>query len=150
MELKPQFSNNNSWSSIGSGSVSAVKLSTPVDAYNPIPPITISTLVDVPTIACFTSSSEAPSTWMCGGWLSANIVSGLTVGGNSDAEIGRETLRLNRINIIRFPQLSSTYSLKLYVPKWFRQITYNVWCYTGSGVPDIEGKLDQIALTINP
>ncbi len=148
MELKPQFSNSNNWDLLDSGTVNAVILNTPIDTYNPIPPINIGTQITTPTIACYTNTENPLTTWRCGGWLSANIVSGITVGGNSDSQIGRETLRLGKINIIRFPHLSSSYSLTLDVPKWFRSIEYVIWSYIGSGVPDIEGKLDQIASTI--
>lgn len=150
MELKPQFSNTNNWVNIGNGTVTAVKLATPIEAYNPIPPIVISTLVDVPTVACYTETEDAPASWISGGWLGANIVSGLTLGGNSDIEIGRYSLKRSKINLLRFPQLSSAYALTLYPPKWFKSITYTVWAYIGPGTADIEGKLDQIASTITP
>lgn len=149
MGLKPQFSNSNNWNLIANGSEVAVILSTPTEAYNPIPPIDLATLIDLPTIAVYTYTSNAPSSWRCGGWVSGNIITGLTVGGNSDAEIGRFTLQLNRINIIRFPQVSTTYSIRIYVPKWFRDISYTVWEYTGGGIPDLEGKIDYLETLIN-
>lgn len=144
MSIKPQFANSTNWDLIDSGTVLATKVNPAKDYYNPINPINISVQISSPTVAIFTETNNPKSTWSCGGWLSANIVSGLIVGGNSDAEIAKKWLRLEKINIIRFPSLSNSYSLILFAPSWFESISWVIWEYIGSGHADLEGKLDLI------
>ena len=145
----PQFANSNNWDLISNGNITA-SLVNPNEPYHiPINPISISTLIETPTIAIFTETTNPKSTWKCGGWVAANIVSGLIVGGNADTEIARRYLQLEKINIVRFPRLSNNFALKLFVPSWFKYFSWTIWEYIGEGFADLEGKLDNLESVIN-
>lgn len=142
--LQPNFSNSSKWQLVFSSSVNAVIINQKEQIHAPIPTIKIPIQIGNTAVAILTDTKEGKSTWKCGGWLSINVNTGLTVGGDPDAEIARFFLRLGKINITRIPTLSYSYSLFLEVPYWFKFIEYYLWEYTGDGIADIEGKLDQI------
>lgn len=144
--MKPSFSNNNNWDLLYTGQESSYLLD---GKPMPIMPFSCPVAVSIPTIAIFIETIDESPFWKFGGHVSARINSGLQVGGQVDATIGRRWLRLNQINIIRFPSLSDNYVLEFEPPKWFKLFKYTLWEYIGTGYADLEGKIDNLETLIN-
>ncbi len=118
------------WQQLVNYSAAAVIMSENV--YVPLNPYESSTFLESDIIAVYiTTTVPNGSIWNFGGTVEQRFISGLTVGGNTDAAGKVEKIWLNKITTILFPKLSATYSLKFYFPKWFKDVQLQCWQYTG-------------------
>lgn len=155
-----QLGNSANWDLFYSTTVVAVTSSNG-ESYTPIPTITIPTLLESHIIATSVSCSNSKPTWFFGGFLNQRINLGLTVGGLPDSDaVQKRRLYLNRLTLIIFPKLVATYAVSLDVPKWFQDVTFSLFEYTGTesdstedlinqiknvDLPRIEGKIDALS-----
>ncbi|MBH8578349.1 hypothetical protein I8752_36510 [Nostocaceae cyanobacterium CENA369] len=139
-----QLENSQNWESVYTTTVEAV-VSANGESYTPIPTITIPVLLDKHIIAVSVTCSTAKPTWYFGGFLNQRINLGLLVGGLPDSDaVQKRKIWLNRITLIIFPELTSTYSLSLDVPKWFQYVSFTVFKYVGIESDTTENLINQI------
>ncbi len=118
------------WQQLINYSAAAVIMSENV--YIPLIPLESATFLENHIIAVYvTTTVPAGRIWNFGGTVEQRFVSGLTVGGNADAAGIIRKIWLNKITTILFPKISATYSLKFYFPKWFKDVQFQCWEYTG-------------------
>lgn len=122
--------NSSNWEQLINYSATAVILSENV--YVPLNPYESSIFLESDIIAVHISTTVPNgSIWNFGGTVEQRFVSGLTVGGNTDAAGDSQKMWLDKITTILFPKISATYSLKFYFPKWFKDVNLKCWQYTG-------------------
>ncbi|MBD2167125.1 hypothetical protein H6G04_22300 [Calothrix membranacea FACHB-236] len=139
-----QLGNSANWQQLYSTSVNAVQLGGGL-AFAPILPITVPVLVESHIIALYVQSANSRETWAFGGFLTQKINLGLTVGGLPETDgVQKYKLYLDRITLLIFPKLTSTYSVEIEVPKWFRQISVILWQYTGPESDTTEDLINEI------
>jgi hypothetical protein len=147
MTLQPNFANANNWELLGTltGNAQLIQVNGENKILSAIGTLTFSITPDKHTLAisCETNSPKDDN-WNFGGRALMLVATGITVGGVADSVVNSRSLFLNRINLIRFPAIAPTYTLKFSVPYWFHNVTYHVYQYIGAGIADLEGKLDQI------
>lgn len=144
MGLKPALSNSDNWSKLYETTKIANIINSDPPSYDPIPPFFVPLQFESPTLAIYCNTQFPKMTWKSGGYASANVVTGIMRGGDATSEIGRRFLALNDVTICRFPNLASTYSLRLFPPYWFKTYFIEVFEYIGPGLPDLEAKADAI------
>lgn len=123
-----EFNNSQNWDFVYQTSQQAVSIN---NQSQPIPEITIPFLLDRRIVAVHASSLTAKSTWRFAGFLNQKVQIGLLIGGQPDARMPRNKIWLNNINLIVYPQYSSTYSLSVEPPFWLRDISLSVYKYVG-------------------
>jgi len=136
--------NQNNWQSFYTSTTQAVFTST--TSYTPIPTVTIPVLLESHIIAVTVSCSNAKPTWNFGGYLNQRVNLGLIVGGLPDSDaVQKRKLWLNRLTLLIFPELTSTYAISFDVPKWFQDFTVTVFEYIGpsSTTDDLINSLQQ-------
>lgn len=150
--MQYQFTNSNNWSLFWSESFQAVDIPHPVlNKFYPIPKITVGVTLESPIIAVYAHSNSANLNWRYAGRLLAKIGTGITVSaGTPDTVIKVSKFYLNQIEIIQFPDYSSSYSLEIEIPYWIRDESIMIWEYTGSDVGTIHNKLDQLLVNTTP
>lgn len=122
--------NASNWEQLINYSATAVILSENV--YVPLNPYESSIFLESDIIAVHISTTiPEGSIWNFGGTVEQRFISGLTVGGNTDAAGDSQKMWLDKITTILFPKISATYSLKFYFPKWFKDVNLKCWQYTG-------------------
>ena len=149
MGLKPLFSNANNWEPLYEVSKVANIVNSDPPSYDPIPPFFCPLQFDTPTLAIYVNTSNPKMTWKSGGLVSGNVVTGIMTGGDATSEIHKEWLSLGKVNIIRFPSLAESYSVKFYPPYWFKTYLIEIFQYIGPGLADMEAKLDAVYNTVN-
>ncbi|YAF95175.1 MAG: hypothetical protein AB3A66_21765 [Nodularia sp. CChRGM 3473] len=118
------------WQQLINYSATAVIMSENV--YVPIPPIESPTFLENNIIAVYVTTTIPPGRfWNFGGNVEQRFISGLTVGGNTDAAGTIEKMWLNKITTILFSKISASYSLRFYFPRWFKDVHLQCWEYTG-------------------
>lgn len=142
--LRPSLSTSTNWTYLIDGQQIATVVNSDPPSHDPILPVTVSLLCESTTLAIYCTTVDPKPRWKWGGNVSALIPTGIMVGGLSNSVIGFRSLRLGELTIVRFPSLSSFYSLKFDVPYWFKSFYYSIWEYSGSGIGDNEGKIDQV------
>lgn len=155
-----QLGNSANWEQLYSTSVNAVSLGAG-SAFAPIPKITVPVLISSHIIVVSVTSSAAKDSWYFGGLISQKINLGLTVGGLPDSDgVQKSKLYLNRLTLLIFPRLTSSYSVEFEIPKWFRQVSIILWQYIGqvedstelmllslqNDLSRIESKIDSISI----
>ena len=125
-----QLSNRANWEDVYSETKSAQVITSTRNA--PIPEITIPYLFERHIIAVYATSSTAKPTWHFAGFLNQKIQLGLVPGGSPDADaVQRRKIWLNRITLLFFPKITSTYAISFNVPEWFTNVNLNVFEYRG-------------------
>lgn len=139
-----QLGNSANWQQLYSISNNAVTLGAG-SAFAPIPPITVPVLIESHIITVLVTCDSAKDTWNFGGLLSQKINLGLTVGGlpNSDG-VQKHKLYLNRLTLLTFPRFTSSYTVELEVPKWFRQVSLILWQYIGPVADTTENLIQSV------
>ncbi|WP_414545800.1 hypothetical protein [Nostoc sp. CCY0012] len=100
--------------------------------YVPLQPIESPTFLENNIIAVYISTTIPNGRrWNFGGTVEQRFISGLTVGGSTDAAGITRRMSLNKITTILFPKISASYSLKFYFPSWFKDVQLQCWEYTG-------------------
>jgi hypothetical protein len=118
------------WEQIISYSAAAVIMSENV--YVPLLPYESPTFLENNIIAVYiTTTIPNGRRWNFGGRVERRFISGLTVGGNTDAAGDIQPIFLNKITTILFSQITASYSLKFYFPDWFKDVQLQCWEYTG-------------------
>lgn len=117
---------------------------------DPIPEFTIPLKFNKHIIAVSIISQTAKSNWYFGGFLNQRITTGLISGNLPDSDVlQRRKLYLNRISILIFPTIATTFTLSLEFPKWFTQASFNFWQYTGPESDTTETQIAVLQNTVN-
>ena len=139
-----QLGNSANWDLFYSTSVEAVT-SNNGESYTPIPTITVPTLLESHIVASFVHCSNSKPTWYFGGFLNQRINLGLTVGGLPDSDaVQKRRLYLNRLTLIIFPKLVDSYAVTFDVPRWFQDVTFTLFEYTGVESNSTDDLINQI------
>ncbi|MDJ0553517.1 MAG: hypothetical protein QNJ68_03575 [Microcoleaceae cyanobacterium MO_207.B10] len=126
------FSNSSNWENVYTTSVAADPSPHPANSHYAIPRIEVPVIFDKHILAVLPSSSTAKDWWISGGWIEQVIFTGIVVGGNPDVSTGdSKRLFLNKINLIVFPQYTTTYQLNIDIPYWFKDYQVTIWEYIG-------------------
>lgn len=113
------FGNESNWQIVYNGSHSATD-------EEPIGSILIPETFTQHNIRVYAASSAAKSHWWFAGTLFHLLSS------NEPGFVGSwHTVRLKKITLIQLPKLTTSYRLKLEVPKWLKQIALVVESYIG-------------------
>jgi len=144
--LVVQLDNSSNWNTFYSTTVTATPDANG-SSFAAIPEYTVPILADKHIIAVSISASNAKPTWHFGGFLNQKIPTGLTVGGlpSTDA-VQKRRLYLDRLTLLIFRQLTSTYSISVEVPKWFSDFTLVIFEYTGPQSDSTENLINQLNL----
>jgi hypothetical protein len=130
-----ELNNSNNWESIYSTNVNAVSvvMQNGKRLINPIPEIVVPVVLDKFILAVsVVTDVPAESEWRFAGYINQKINTGLVIGGGQDAtSINGRSLFLDRINLIFFQKISTSYAVSVRVPKWFPSAGVNIWQYTG-------------------
>lgn len=132
------LSNSNNWVSVYQANFAAVPIQGVRNQFTPIPVIVIPNSFDSHTLAVGASSFQTKPTWHLGFWLSMNV----QLPGIGKAEAYNKSIPLG-LNIVRFPHISSTYTLRASIPRWHKEMSIEIWKYVGSEV-DIRDELIEI------
>jgi hypothetical protein len=118
------------WESIYNFSATAGILSE--NTYIPIPPTQAPIFLESDIIAVYADTTVPNGRkWRYAGYVEQRFQSGLTVGGNTDAAGEPKNMWVGKITTIFFPVITAQYSLKFYFPNWFKDVSLQVWQYTG-------------------
>jgi len=94
-------------------------------------------------LAVYVDNSEAKDTWNFAGWLSQKIQLG--VGPSSKAEsISNKKLWLRRTQLLIFPKLTTTYTLSIHFPQWFKSASCTIWEYWGPEANSTENQIFEV------
>jgi hypothetical protein len=86
-----------------------------------------------------------PSGYYLGGYISFWAEIQLGSPSAQRAKIGASLeIQFGVITLVRCPKLSEDYEIRIAVPPYFQDVTYEIHEYTGLGEPTIEGKLDSV------
>ncbi len=127
-----EFGNSSNWNLIYSASKVAEDTSTTIQQrFRAIDPFSVPFLLDTPIVAVFASSETNPGYWRFAGNIFQKVQTGITVGGTPDSYLKQERIWLDEITIRSFATQPQTYELEFRVPYWLREITVQVFAYTG-------------------
>lgn len=136
------LNNRDSWSKVYSKSFTASAIPG-TNKFTPISPLRLTHTFDKHILAIGASSFQTRPTWRTGFWLSMYV----DVPSIGKAEGYNKSIPLG-LSIVIFPVLSPTYNLIITIPKWHKEMTVEIWQYTGS-VEDIKSDLDRIEQKID-
>jgi hypothetical protein len=147
-----QLGNSSNWETVHNQSLDAVQIAKEGGGYKsvPIPEISIALLLDVFVLAILVSTNVPEGrTWKFAGNVRQKVSTGIVFGGSQDASFNRRyALFLDKINLVVFPAISTSYSISIQVPDWFENVSLTVWRYTGpdydSDLARIESKIDAL------
>jgi hypothetical protein len=141
-----QLSNTANWQLLETKTVETAKAQLQDGTYihTPFSDIDIPFLLDNFIIAIKVYTSIPPkSSWKFAGYAKQKISTGLAFGVGQDAvKVNYQPLFLNQINLLLFEKLSNSYSIALKPPKWFTDITYTIWQYTGVDTDSVQSTID--------
>lgn len=127
-----ELSTSTNWQDAYSASASATYLPGSTTSHERIPPIEVPLLFDSHVLAVYPDSTTAKDWWITAGWVSRRIQTGITIGGSPDVRATEsQKLIFREINLIIYPNITSTYSLVIDAPYWFDQLSISVWEYIG-------------------
>ena len=142
MTLIRDFGNSSNWELFYNVTFTAENLYRNV--YAPIPAFFVPLRFSNFIIAINVSCSTAKSGWYFAGFANVFLQTGLDRGGNPDSIYGSPSrLTLDAWQIIEVPQVSSTFSLKLTPPKYFRDISYGIQIYTGASGDTVDNAVTE-------
>lgn len=143
-------SNSSNWEKVYQASFTAVAIQGVRNQFLPIPSVVIPNSFNRHTLAVGASSFQAKPTWHLGFWLSMNV----QLLGIGKAEASSKSIPLG-LSLIRFPQISSTYTLTANIPRWHKEMEIEIWQYVGSeldvkdDIADIKSDLSRIETKID-
>lgn len=115
------------------------------ETYSRIPEFQIPFLFDTHVLIILITSDTAPSHWRFAGFLNTQIATGITSGGLTQTDTGESRrLYLNRARLLLDRNISTTYSLSFFAPIWLKDITLDLWNYTGPTPGEIPQNLTGI------
>lgn len=139
-----QLSNSANWEDVYNESTTALSITS--TRHAPISEITVPVLFERHIIAVYATSSTAKPTWHFAGFLNQKIRLGLIPGGLPDADaVQRRKIWLNRVTLLFFPKITSTYSVSFNIPKWFNTISLNIFEYRGIESDSTEDLIRELA-----
>lgn len=125
-----QLSNAANWEDVYNESVTALSITS--TRHAPISEIIVPVLFERHIIAVYATSNTAKATWHFAGFINQKIQLGLVPGGSPDVDsVQRRKIWLNRITLLFFPKITSTYAVSFNVPDWFKSVNLNIWEYRG-------------------
>ncbi|MBD2344165.1 hypothetical protein [Anabaena subtropica] len=141
-----ELNNSNNWESIYSTNINAVSvpMQNGTSLINPIPEIVVPFVLDK-FILAVSVDTEVPndSVWRFAGYINQKISTGIVIGGGQDAtSVSGRPLFLDRVNLILFQKISTSYAVSIRVPKWFPRAGVTVWQYIG-----VDDTSEEILLT---
>lgn len=110
----------------------------------PIPEIIMPDSLSSHILAVAASSSTAKPNWRFAGFLNQRIELGLTAIGTPDTDASRHKAWLDRLTLVIFPKLTSSYYLSFETPKWFQDIDLTIFQYVGPESDSTESLINQI------
>jgi hypothetical protein len=130
MALIRDFSNPSHWIQLWGQTFSVPN---PLDTHpTPIGEIGIPLLLEDWTIAIKSSSSSAKATWHYAGLAKPGVFTSINAFTEGDAHYTPASkLYLNTLVILEIPQVSTYYTLRITVPQYFKDVTYQLFAYTG-------------------
>jgi hypothetical protein len=135
--------NRTNWAPFWSGEVESVRLAS--GSHVPLPTIEVPVLFDNHIVAILADSETAKRTWKIAGNVGRKIQTGILFNDRPDTSIAdNRVLRLFEINLFRFEQISSTYSLEITPKFWIEDIKLDVFIYTGINSDSITEQLNRI------
>lgn len=94
-------------------------------------------------LAIYVSNFEAKDTWHFAGWLSQKIRLG--IGPSAGAEsVTNKKLWLGRTQLLMFPKLTTTYTISIRFPQWFKSASCTIWEYWGPEADSTENPIFDI------
>ena len=127
-----ELSNSSYWQDVYHLSRSATYLPGSSTRHERIPPIEVPQLFDSHVLAVYPDSATAKDWWILGGWVSRRIPTGILIGGTPDTRATEsQKLILREVNLLIYPNITSTFSLVIDAPYWFDNFSIIVWQYTG-------------------
>ena len=94
-------------------------------------------------LAIYVDNFEAKETWHFAGWVSQKIRLG--IGPTQGAEsISNKKLWLRRTQLLIFPKLTTTYTLSVNFPQWFKRADCTIWEYWGPETNSTENAINQV------
>lgn len=143
------LSNSSNWEKVYQGSFVAVVIQGVRNQTLPIPAVVIPNSFERHTLAVGASSFQTKPTWHTGFWLSMNV----QLPGIGKAEADSKTIPLG-LSIVRFPSISTQYTLTANIPRWHKEMSIEIWQYVGSelerdDLADIKSDLSRIETKID-
>lgn len=144
------LSNSSNWQKVYEGSFVAVPIQGVRNQFIPIPTVLIPNSFSNHTLAVGASSFQTKPTWRLGFWLSMYV----QVPGIGKAQGSNKKIPLG-LSVIRFPNLSPTYTLAASIPHWHKEMSIDIWQYIGSELDirddlvEIKSDLDRIETKID-
>lgn len=144
------LSNSSNWEKVYQGNFVAVVIQGVRNQTLPIPSVVIPNSFNSHTLAVGASSFQTKPTWHLGFWLSMNV----QLPGIGKAEAYSKSIPLG-LSIVRFPAISSTYTLTANIPRWHKEMSIEIWQYVGSEfdvrdeLTDIKSDLSRIETKID-
>ena len=144
------LSDSSNWQKVYEGNFAAVPVQGVRNKFIPIPKVVIPNNFDNHTLAIGATSFQTKPTWRLGFWLSMYIQVpgiGFACGFNQGIPLG--------LSVLRFPNLSSTYTLSATIPHWHKEMSIEIWQYIGSEsdvrdeLVEIKSDLDRIETKID-
>ena len=134
----------NNWNQLYSTTLVADPVPSRVENYFPIPEFSIPIILDNRILAILAESDTAQQNWKYAGQAKQVIQTGLTVGGVADTVNSVKKFYLRQISLLQFPDTAPSYTLKIKIPFWIRDLELILWEYTGP----ITNTYDQILTEI--
>jgi hypothetical protein len=146
-----QLQNGANWQSIWSTSVATLSDPNKPGYTYPIPPIICPILLETNIIAIYARSETGNPSWQIAGNIAKKISTGITLpGGSPDASISDlRLLRLNQINLFRFQRLTDTYALEIRPKWWIRDLSLDLFIYTGVDSDTTTEQLNRIEFAVD-
>ena len=133
MTLLVELGNSGNWLQSDSQSFSGF----PLPEY--VPPFQFEKHI----LAVYVDNFEAKDTWNFAGWLSQKIQLG--IGPSLKAEsISNRKLWLGRTQLLIFPKLTTTYTLSIHFPQWFKSASCTIWEYWGPEANTTENQIFEV------
>lgn len=140
--------NTANWRPFWSGQRESVYLSD--GSRVPLPAIEVPVTFDNHVIAILTDSTSAKRTWKIAGNVSRKIQTNIIFGGTPDTAIAdSRVLKLFEMNLFRFEQVSSSYSLEITPKWWIKDIKLDIFIYTGIDSDSVTEQLNRIQLDLD-
>jgi hypothetical protein len=132
------------WNLVYSTAKVAVSVPHSVRSYFPIPEFSNSVILHNPILAISAVGPADQPTWKMAGKIKQVIRTGLEVGGQTDTVNSVKQFYLNQISKIEFPNTANDFTLLFEIPYWIRNISLEVWEYTGPIIKEYDSILEEI------
>ena len=141
--LSSPINNPNDWSQVFTVDTTLRELGAAgIKGYQPFRP---SVLMTSPLLAVMVASNT-PEHYRRGGWLRQQLE--VNIPGLRWGEIQSLFLPVNQLSLHRMVGVSTGYSVELFIPRYFYQVSIGVWEFTGDlrdeGLTELLWELDQI------